>query len=110
MAVMEQLRCAYTGTKQLGDLFQKQKIKGSLWNLCVVYGGLWTSILPSTTTVRILYRGANYFDIALFLIKVANLMVGYSPNASYTLANQDKKRTDPDWLKTYYERGNHAIK
>ena len=29
---------------QLGDLFQKQKIKGSLWNLCVVYAGK-TSIL-----------------------------------------------------------------
>ena len=27
-------------TKQLGDLFQKQKIKRSLWNLCAVYAGL----------------------------------------------------------------------
>ena len=27
-------------TKQLGDLFQKQKIKRSLWNLCAVYPGL----------------------------------------------------------------------
>ena len=25
--------------KQLGDLFQKQKIKGSIWNLCTVYAG-----------------------------------------------------------------------
>ena len=29
-----------SNTKQLGDLFQKQKIKGSLWNLCAVYAGL----------------------------------------------------------------------
>ena len=31
-----------SNTKQLGDLFQKQKIKGSLWNLCAVYAGLKT--------------------------------------------------------------------
>ena len=30
-----------SNTKQLGDLFQKQKIKGSLWNLCAVYAGLY---------------------------------------------------------------------
>ena len=28
---------------QLGHLFQKQKIKGSLWNLCAVYAGLKNS-------------------------------------------------------------------
>ena len=26
-----------SNTKQLGDLFQKQKIKGSLWNLCAAF-------------------------------------------------------------------------
>ena len=26
--------------KEIGWLFQKQKIKGSLWNLCAVYAGL----------------------------------------------------------------------
>ena len=35
-----------SNTKQLGDLFQKQKIKGSLWNLCAVYAGLYTTVLP----------------------------------------------------------------
>ena len=33
-----------SNTKQLGDLFQKQKIKGSLWNLCEVYAGLYMSL------------------------------------------------------------------
>ena len=52
VSTLDDLRPAYTAevsgtcfwnsnTKQLGDLFQKQKIKGSLWNLCAVYAGLY---------------------------------------------------------------------
>ena len=38
-------------TKQLGDLFQKQKIKGSLWNLYAVYAGLKVSHTPLMLTL-----------------------------------------------------------